>query len=97
MGNAYRDFSSVSSEFVSSEDRTVMSCEVGLTVHRLIHLVADEFEDVSEGLLILCALSSFSQLEVNFCEVHANCLRDDSFEQLIGKVKLETITFVSSG
>jgi hypothetical protein len=87
----------VVSEFVGSEDTTIMPYEVGFTVHRLVHLVADEFKDVSEGLLILGAFSTLSQFEVNFCEVHANCLRDESFEQLKCEVKLKSISFVSSG
>lgn len=74
-----------------------MLSEVGLTVHWLVHLVADELKDISECLLILGTLGSFCQLEVYFGKVHANCLGNESFEQFEGEVKLEAISFICAG
>lgn len=69
-----------SSELVGSEDSGVSHLEVGFAVFWLVHLVADELEDVSESFLVLDALGSLGQLEVNLGEVHAHGLRNESFK-----------------
>jgi hypothetical protein len=63
-------------------------------VHWLVDLMTDEFEDVTEGFLILSSLDAFSQFKIDFSEVHSNCLRDHSFKECICEVESKSVTFI---
>ena len=69
----------------------------GLVVDGLVDLVADELEELSEGLLILGSGLTFGQLEVNLSEVHADRPRSELFKELVGEVQAQAVAFVSSG
>jgi hypothetical protein len=58
--------------------------------------VADELKQFSESLLVISSLLTFCEFEINFCEVHSDCSWGKSFEELVGKVKLDTVAFSCS-
>jgi len=54
--------------------------------------MANEFEELSEGGLVVVSCLSVSQFEVNLGEVHANCLWDESLKEFESEIKTDSIS-----
>lgn len=63
----------------------------------VVNLLANEGEEISECFLVSLADVAFSECEVNFCEVHADSLRNHPLHQGVDEIHFETIAFVSTG
>ena len=61
--------------------------------HWLVNLMANEFEKLSESGFIVVSGLAACQFEVDFGEVHADCLWNESLEKFHSEVKLDTTSF----
>lgn len=52
----------------------------------LVHLMADQFEKFSEGLLVSLTSLPISKFKIDFSEVHSDRFRSESFKKLGNEV-----------
>lgn len=61
--------------------------------HWLVNLMANEFEELSESGFIVVSGLAACQFEVDFGEVHTDCLWNESLEKFHSEVELDTLSF----
>jgi len=59
----------------------------------LVNLMANEFEKLSESGFIVVSGCAAGQFEVNFGEVHAHGLWNESLEEFESEVKADAVSF----
>lgn len=61
--------------------------------HWLVNLMANEFEKLSESGFIVVSGLAAGQFEIDFGEVHADGLWNESLEEFESEVKADSISF----